>query len=74
MKDQVRKFTTNLLWLILLMFGLFIVGSFLSPEAKGETMTEVRGDKNPALKKYHKKQKSMEFQGFKKRKGKYRIR
>ena len=72
MKEQLKDYLTKFLWILIIIGFLFIAGTLLSPEVKGAQMEMV--DKNPSLKKYHKKQKSMEFTGFKKRKGKFRVR
>lgn len=54
------------MWFIFAIFLMFIA-SVTTTKAETTVKTEVSG-KNPYLKKYQKKQKSMEFKGFKKRK------
>ena len=72
MKENIKDYLTKLLWILIIIGFLFIAGTLLSPEVKGANLELV--DKNPSLKKYHKKQQQMQFKGFKKRKGKFKIR
>jgi hypothetical protein len=60
------------MWIIILLF--LILGSAIATEAKAEPVKVEVSGKNPELKAYHKKQRKMSFKGFKKRKGKYKIR
>ena len=72
MKENIKDYLTKFLWILIFIGFLFIAGTLLSPEVKGTNLELV--DKNPSLKKYKQKQKQMQFKGFKKRKGKFRVR
>jgi ABC-type glycerol-3-phosphate transport system permease component len=71
---KVQNITTTGLWLIILAILVFAVINSTPSKAENLNALEVKEmPKNPALKKYHKMQRKMKFNGFKKRKGKYRL-
>ena len=71
---KVQRITTLGLWLIILAVLAFTMLNTTPSKAENLNALEVKEmPKNPALKKYHKMQRKMKFNGFKKRKGKYRL-
>jgi hypothetical protein len=71
---KVQSITTIGLWIIILAVLSFTMLNSIPSKAENLNALEVKEmPKNPALKKYHKMQSKMKFNGFKKRKGKYRL-